>query len=72
MRPFREGFQTTTPQITTDPANNPNTCAIVLAVKEQLELNLKKATAASSQAEIDRTTQSIAAVNDELEKFKCN
>ena len=72
MRPLREGFQAVTGKVVSGPENNPNTCIIMLAVKEQLEINLKKASAAGTKDEAERTEQSIAAINEELANYKCN
>jgi len=50
---------------------NPQTCALMISVKERLTQTLQKATDAKDNEQIKLMTTSLNSINDELRKMKC-
>jgi len=76
MRPFREGFQvpaggSTNPQFTLNPSANPNTCTIILAVREQLVKSQQAAAATGTEADVERIKVSIATIDKNARENNC-
>lgn len=71
----REGFQTApTGTISFDPANaviTPNTCAIMYAIREQIEKNVNEAKQQNNTEIADQLTASFTELNNKITSMKC-
>jgi hypothetical protein len=70
----REGFQTATAGVSFDPATavtNPNTCAIMHAIREQVEKNVNEAKQQNNTEIVEQLTSSLTELNTKISSMSC-